>query len=220
MNFIRLMVVTIILGSFGASAADLKSILPSGWSILDSATGDLNGDNLSDAALVIESNDSLEGGSFGERVKYYHNRSLIILFGKAERKYESFLVNDTFIPLDEDPCMEEPYHDIEIKNGALHFIFGVFMNAGGWSTSSFHYIFRFQKGDFYLIGQDINTFARNTMEYTNISINYSTQKMCREEGNETEERHPKVVWSKTSSAPLVKLRDMSDWQYTPPGVSY
>ena len=55
---------------------DIESFIPSGWTLLDSAKGDLNNDKCEDVALVIQCKDSV----FDEDSILTQPRMLLIIF--------------------------------------------------------------------------------------------------------------------------------------------
>ncbi len=159
--------------------------VPSGWKIIGETKGDLNGDKIPDAALAIigTSAEFITKGEFIQPDGFDSNpRMLIVLFGEKDG-YKLAEKSNSMIAAASGPQMEEPFDSIEIKNGILQITQHIFMNAGGWSTSSHIYKFRFQKSEFALIGVDYNSVRRNSGEVENRSYNFLTRKVRIEKGS-------------------------------------
>ena len=166
----------------GKKTADF---VPSGWKIIGAAKGDLNSDKIPDAALAVIGTSAkfITKGKFIQLEGFDSNpRMLIVLFGEKDG-YKLAEKSDTMIAAANGPQMEEPFDSIEIKNGILQITQHIFMNAGGWSTSSHIYKFRFQKNEFALIGADYNSVRRNSGEVENRSYNFLTRKVRIETGS-------------------------------------
>ena len=92
--------------------------------------------------------------------------------------------------------------------GTLKISLEYFASAGSADTSQNTYTFRFQDGDFFLIGKDTNSFSRYSGEATNESYNYLTHKQKTTTSNAFDKSvRPKEVWTKLPSAPLQRLGD-------------
>ena len=98
--------------------------------------------------------------------------------------------------------------DIEItERGTLNISPDFFASAGTYDTHQTTYTFRFQNGDFYLIGKEWTEMSRNTGEMTTVSENYLTWKRQTVEDNAFEDVKKKESWSKLTKEPLKKLGD-------------
>lgn len=143
----------------------IQDMSPEGWTVLESGgekairEGDLNKDGNSDLAFIIEGT-----GTNGRSAP----RTLIVAFGpEYDFKIEA---KNAILKADEGGVMGDPFNGIEIKNGSLylHFLGG---SAWRWENS---YQFRFQDGDFYLIGATKSFFNINTNEGTKKDYNLLT----------------------------------------------
>jgi hypothetical protein len=125
----------------GKTVADLT---PAGWKVAQHgmASGDLNKDSIDDLAVVFETA-TKKHGTPKERV-------LVIALGSAEGAYVPLLANDRFILKKSRSGEKDPFDGIEI----LHRVLQVdFSGALGWDWDA-SYKFRFDNGDFYLIGSE------------------------------------------------------------------
>lgn len=151
-----------------------------GWTLLDSASGDLNNDKHDDIAFVLEHRDSVslvksEDGYLDTVVT--QPRILIVAFYNIKtNQYDLKKQSNTFILNHDNPNMDEPFQDISIAGGVLKTDFSIFMNAGGWGMSNNSYKFRYQNNRFYLIGADYNYTNRGSGETENRSYNFLTKK--------------------------------------------
>jgi hypothetical protein len=132
--------------SLAKSGKALKDFVPAGWKVLKQAEGDLNKDNVPDAALVLaslqEDGDSLEATEAP--------RPLLILLKQADGAYVLSGTNPDLILC--KMCggvFGDPLEDLKIQRGVV-----VITHYGGsnqkWGTT---HRFRFQDGDWYLIGE-------------------------------------------------------------------
>ena len=167
------------------TAARPVDFIPAGWKTVSEAEGDLNGDRKKDFVLVIKANNEKflnKNEGLGTEVFDTNPRILAILFRENDQ-YKLVLQSNSFIAMADSPTMEEPFQDIKITNGVLQFDFQIFMNAGGWGMSNQNYKFRFQNGEFVLIGADKNDVQRNSGETESRSYNFSTGKIQIRTGN-------------------------------------
>ena len=79
-------------------------------------------------------------------------------------------------------------------------------SAGSYGTSTDTYIYRYQKGDFHLIGKDTEEMMRNTGESTVVSENYLTWKRQVTTSNAFDDKAPTTEkWSRLPKKALEKL---------------
>ena len=118
-----------------------------GWKVKDSVSGDLNKDGRRDLALILEYADSVvETDANGDRVKS-RPRILLIMFRDSGSNNYSLMVhqNQFILRAGEVYPSRDSYEGMEIDHGVLRINFDF---VRGFQT----YKFRWQKGDFYLIG--------------------------------------------------------------------
>ncbi len=171
-----------------------EGVLPDGWTA-QYAYGDMNKDGVRDLALIAFAPEDkaapLLAVYWGERGGNY----------RLWRQYpDKLLANEEF-------CFYEYSIDITAK-GVMKISVNTFMSAGGWGNNDDTYLFRYQQGDFFLIGQDSQSVARNTHNAEKVSINYLTHKKQELEYNIDDNRKPKERWSRIPKEPLQSL---SDW---------
>jgi hypothetical protein len=197
--------------------ATIDSFVPKGWRLEMSRKGDLNKDGMPDHVLVLRCNDPeniVNNDGFGPNDFDTNPRILAVVFARKEGGYNRVLANQTLIPRNDNPSMEDPLDSIaasgiEIKNGALHVQLGIFYSAGSWTMGSKDFTFRWQDGDFRLIGFDENTVQRNSGETTGTSVNYLTGRMKVTTGS-IEDDAEKAIWRKIRVKPLLTLDGVGD----------
>ena len=201
---------TVVMGqSLKQSGNSAKDIVPEGWEVIE-AEGDLNKDGISDLAIIATPN-------FEEHLKhrddgyvYNFNQPLLgIYWGNRNGGYTCWKIYDKVIPAQVD---EYIFVDLSLSitdRGVLKIDVSTFASAGGWGQGGSTYLFRYQSGDFFLIGKDESSMMRNTGETTLDSYNYLTSKHQRITYNEFD---PKVkrreTWKKLKKAPLQRLEEV------------
>jgi hypothetical protein len=121
-----------------SSAADFVS---QGWKVLAKASGDLNGDKLGDAALVVQGNlatykqknDGLGGDFFDTNPRML----LVLLQNPGGNGFRLAKTTRNIVGCADSPTMDEPFEEIAIKNDVLEIHVQSFYNAGGWSASQY-----------------------------------------------------------------------------------
>ena len=108
-------------------------------------------------------------------------------------------------PADEDEfCRHEVNLEITSR-GALHITMQLWCSMGSYGTTTNSYTYRYQNGDFYLIGTDSEEMSRNTGETTVVSENYLTWKRQVTQSNAFNEEPATEKWSRLKKKPLEKL---------------
>ncbi|MBR1712529.1 MAG: FG-GAP repeat protein [Alloprevotella sp.] len=192
--------------SLKQSGRSVQELVPAGWTTV-SARGDLNKDGRDDLAVIATPD-------FPENMKtrddgYVYNFNepvLAIYFGRSDgsfglwRQYEHALAYQT----DEHLWVD---NGLSITDrGTLRISTSTFASAGGWDTGATSYTFRYQDGDFFLIGKDIDTMSRATGEADNESYNYLTHKCKLTKTNAFKQgAKPKVAWRDIPAEPLERL---------------
>lgn len=192
--------------SLKASGATVSDVVPSDWEVT-SATGDLNGDGVADVAVIAtpryEANLKVRDDGY---VYNFNQPVLAIYWGKADGTLQLYKQYDNVIPARPDEYLSiDPSLSIT-KRQTLVIDLEYFASAGGWTSTTTSYVFRYQQGDFFLIGMDENSLTRNTGETTIISQNYLTGKQCVTTGHiDSSKKKPKEKWSRLPKAPLQPL---------------
>lgn len=169
--------------------------------------GDLNKDGIEDK-IVIETPRNKEHMLVreGDGYEYNFNQPILkIYFGDANHKFKLFKKYDAILPHPEDEYVIVDLGVSVTNKGVLRFGTSTFAAAGSYDTGSSTYLYRFQDGDFYLIGYDYTESSRSTGERTTVSINYLTNKKQVVKANNFNNSKPKETWSNIPKKNLEKL---------------
>ena len=182
--------------SLKTTGTSAEEMIPEGWTC-QSAYGDMNKDGVRDMALI----------AFPPEKESYP--LLAVYWGEAGGRYRLWRQYPEALL----PGNEYAIHDYTIgitDKGVMKISVNIFMTAGGWGNSDYTYLFRFQQGDFFLIGEDSESMARNTGDAEKVSINYLTHKKQVLEYNvmEDSKKKPRERWSRIPKEPL---KSLSDW---------
>jgi hypothetical protein len=221
----RLLLATIFLLNFGISFGQVFSyptvktygqrfsdFIPSGWTILDTAKGDLNKDGNDDLAFVLQYRDSVPIAitDYGDldTVLAQPRMLLIAFYSTNSKQYNLIEQSNTFILSHDNPNMEEPFQDISISKGILKIDFNIFMNSGGWGTFTNNYKFRYHEKEFQLIGADYYYLNRGSGETEGRSYNFLTRKVKVSRGTISNDKL-KTRWRMLSSTQLKTFKTFS-----------
>lgn len=174
----------------------IQELIPQGWKILHSKSGDLNQDGIEDLVFAMQNTDKANIKNDDSR-KPEHDlnpRILGIYFGEKSGLLTQILVSDDFI-IKHNPNMDEPFDGFSIsKKGILSINFHLWSSSGSWIASNHKYKFRFKNKQFELIGYDSYVSHRSTAETTDYSINFLSKKMSVSKGNFSNSNPKKVQW--------------------------
>ena len=180
----------------------IEEVVPNGWDI-QSATGDLNKDGIEDLVLLVRSNDPAYIKTRDDGFKSnFSPLSLAVYFGSPSGVYKRFKVwHDTV------SGREDEYTDITNElsitpKGAIDIRVSYCSNIRTDETGATTYRYRFQSGDFYLIGEESSWLNRMTGEGESTSINYLTGQKEITTGNMMEEKDLKTKKVKIKKEPL------------------
>jgi len=180
------------------SGHQLSDFIPAGWTVLDSAFGDLNKDNFPDMTIVLQFKDSVrvvkDEGSYTDTAITQPRILVILLRDHATQIFRRVAQSNTFILNHDDSDMEDPFQSVQIEQGVLQISFHLFFNIGSWHVTNCSYKFRYQEGSFALIGADHATFHRGTHDYETYSFNFLTRKWSFIQGNDEEPHKPEATW--------------------------
>ena len=182
----------------------IEDIVPEGW-LHHEAWGDLNKDGIKDLVVVATPDDEEDLLRRDDGYVYNFNPPILAIYfgnGQVQQLWKRY---DYVIPPDQS---ENCSHDIVLEitsRGALRIAIGLFCNAGSYGTSTDTYTYRYQNGDFYLIGMDNEEMLRNTGEVTLVSENYLTWKRQVTRSNAFTDDPVTEKWSRIAKKPLEKL---------------
>lgn len=183
--------------TINAKGQRVDDFIPAGWKIHDSATGDLNKDNLNDVAIILQHTDSIVVVKDVEDTVITQPRMLLILFKNSTDNFFTLIEqSNSFILNHENPTMDDPFHELNIYAGILEIKFRLFYNLGSWYIDIASYKFRHQKQEFVLIGADYFSFHRATMDFEEYSYNFLTKKRSLTTGNDNKGKK-KTTWKIT-----------------------
>lgn len=181
-----------------------EQIVPEGWEH-EEALGDLNKDGVKDLVVLAKPNFKENMQTRDDGYEYNFNPYILaIYFGQAEGGFKQWKqYKDLF-----EPDSEWTTNDVDVEiteRGTLNISTSFFASAGSWGTNQTKYTYRFQNGDFHLIGKESTDMMRNTGEMTTVSENYLTWKRQTIKDNAFEDVVKKETWSKLTKEPLKKL---------------
>lgn len=174
----------------------INDFVPANWTILSNIPGDLNNDNIPDAAIVLQYKDSILFANSEADTVTTQPRMLIILFKNSTgNNYRLMEQNHSIILNHDNANMDDPFEEMSITKGILNLKFRFFMYAGSWSAGTTAYKFRYQNGEFVLVGADHYSFHRATQDYEKYSYNFLTKKRSYTKGNDGDSTE-KTTWKK------------------------
>lgn len=167
-------------GTAGAQAS-YPEALTGGWSIAKEAQGDLTGDGIPEAVLVIRQADPaliVENDGLGEPMLDLNPRSLLVL-ERAGNGWRQLARADGLVPTAgnmDSPCLADPLEDggVTVAKRILTVWLNDWLSCGSFGVTALSYKFRLEKGRFRLIGFDRLQFSRATGLGDETSINYLT----------------------------------------------
>lgn len=200
MNKIFLLLV-LVLGSLSAFAEPKEDNV---------IKGDLNKDGFEDKVVVSYPRDPEKISVREDGYEYDFNRPILrIYFGDANGKYKLFKQYKELLPYSDNEFLFVEDLTVEVSpKGILSISYGTFASAGSYGVPHLKYVYRFQNGDFFLIGSDQEEFSRSSGKKVVVSENYLSWKKQTITSNEFDENvKPAEKWERIPKKPLSRLGD-------------
>ncbi|MBX2897952.1 MAG: hypothetical protein KF763_21090 [Cyclobacteriaceae bacterium] len=173
-------------------ANTIQDFSPRGWFVSDSIQGDLNKDNLLDQVFIIKKRDSVTVKDNNGDEYLIQPRVIGIAFKNASNKYKLIETNKRLLTdYNFPPTYDDPFNLMTIEKGVLTIEFSFDYINGNFYF--YTYKFRFQKGQFSLIGADAQYVTRRTMDFEKSSYNFLTKKWSLTIGTHTNQDPPKLT---------------------------
>ncbi len=203
------MLLALPLGSAAQELAEkgrtAKDIVPEGWTFQE-VRGDLNKDQLEDLVVIAVSHDKAGIKTRDDGYEYNLNQPVMaIYFGQQDGSLKRWKEYPSLLLANPSEHLSYTYSLKIAPKGALIIAVEPFASAGTWQQSTYGFTYRYQDGDFYLIGKDEDSYARNSGEGEQSSYNYLTHKCQRITYNLYEDKKPVERWTKIPAEPLHKL---------------
>ena len=170
-----------------------EDLMPDKWLNITEATGDLNKDGIEDFVIVTAPSED-------------ERPVLAIYWGDVNGFYTLHEAYDSIMPHSEEEFSMVDLSVSITKRGVLRIDSQLSYSAGATGNERQTHMFRYQDGDFYLIGFEIAGYSRYTGESEEKSYNYLTHKCKTTYGNVFQDGFKdKIVWSDLEREPLKRL---------------
>lgn len=196
-----------------ATASDAAGFVPRGWRLEQRASGDLDADGRPDLALLLRGDDPALriAGRMCDDPFDTNPRILVIALAAPGGGYRRVVANARLVPRRDNPCATDWIEEgsLGIGRGGVSLHLYRMMSAGGWSSGTTRFTFRWRDQALRLIGFDYTHVARNSGETAGIGINYLTRRVRTETGRIDADRG-KVRWTALAPAPLLTIDEIGD----------
>jgi len=185
-----------------AQGISAEQLTPTGWTILDKTTGDLNSDGSDDLAVIFESDTITdETRTYGDNnsaiIKETQKPRILAIFFKdnASGNYHLSTQNNDFIlRAGEGGKIGEPLSPISIKDQQLYLRF----QGGAEWRWELGYTFKYQNKDWFLTSAINLYFNQNTGDMTERVYDFKTRELFTTTGN----LHRRAISNRTTSEVL------------------
>ena len=191
--------------SLKQEGASVDELVPEGWEHIE-ALGDLDSDGIKDLAMIVTPNFKEHLTVRDDGYVYNYNQPILAIYvGNAQGGYKLWKTYDATLRIRDEFCTIDRTLEITDRH-VLRVSTEDFCSAGSYGTDQTTYSYRYQDGDFFLIGMDNISMQRNTGERETVSENYLTRKRQTITDNAFKKRARKVErWSNLTKEPLKKL---------------
>lgn len=196
---------------FKRSGTSAKDVAPKGWRIDYEPIGDLNKDGIADL-VIMATPDSAEHIVNRTDGSVYNNNQpvLAIYWGTADGRFNLYKEYPTVLSIFDDELMAmeglmmECTNEISINDRGVLRIKN-FSDQAGSIVLTMEELYRYQNGDFELIGKLDSTYDRDTQSFDEASYNYSTGKVKFTKSFMDDEKDDEVSWGTCQKSPKKKL---------------
>ena len=169
--------------------------------------GDLNKDGVKDLVIIATPDNKEHFIVTEDEDTVNANKPILAIFkGSKNGSFSYWRLYEDALPIQSSSFVIFDFSLTITDRGTLQVSIDSFATAGTWYSNTVSYVYRFQNGDFYLIGEDNNSYMRNTGDGDTYSYNYLTHKKQHVKYNIFDESvKPKESWSNLPKTPLKKL---------------
>jgi hypothetical protein len=168
------------------------------WTLLDTISGDLNGDKIKDLVAILEYKDTISETRPNGFSIVTNPRVLLIFFKKSNGSLDLKLQHNTFLLRNGEDMRYEVYPTLSIKKGVLSIHYDLFHD---YPT----YKFRYQNNDFYIIGATVTGIHGGNWSEEN--INFDTRSFYKSSYYIDNEKNKKVKHLYLKDLQPLKLMD-------------
>jgi len=161
----------------------IHECIPLGWSLFDSLSGDLNGDQIKDLVGIIEYKDTISEARPDGSSIVSSPRVLLIFFKNSNGSLDLKLQHNTFLLRNGEDMRYGVSPQLMIEKGVLSIQYYLFHD-------NLTYKFRFQNSYFYLIGATVRGIHGGV--YSEEDINFNTKKFYKTSYFIGEEKNKKI----------------------------
>ncbi len=187
--------------SFIEKGNSVEALVPKGWDKVSSAKGDINHDGHDDLVIIATPNnpDGIYEREDGFMINM--NSPLVgIFYGQADGTYQLLRHDSSIVPQQSETFFVDGSGVTINAKGAITISYSTFSSAGSWTNDTNRYVYRYQDGDIYCIGQELSGMNRADHSTTIESYNFLTNKKCTRIVPETGKAREK--WSDIEKQPL------------------
>ena len=187
--------------------ATVDELVPAGWEHIE-AIGDLDNDGINDVALIVTPNYKEHLIVRDDGYVYNLNQPILAIYvGRSQGGYQLWRQCDTMFRVGDEICSYDRTMEITDRH-VLRIVVEPFCSMGSYGTDRSTYPYRYQNGDFFLIGMENESMQRNSGERKKVSENYLTWRRQTITDNVFEENVRAVEkWSRLTKKALEKLGD-------------